>query len=390
MSRVAKVEAYILTVLRDEPYLGSLRSGEAVNEKGYFVRKGNKTVYLDRDRTVLVRVETDSGAVGWGETYGLVAPRATTEIINDLLVDFVVGRDPAEAADIHDDLYGLMRVRGYTGGFYLDALAAVDMALWDVSAREAGKSLADQLGGRLHKSLPCYVSGLPKPTLEERVEYAKGWQLDGFNTFKFAGAVADDGNVAEIAALRAGLGPDALIACDLHWACTAEGAIDQIEAMEEHGLWFAEAPVEPEDVKGLAKVARSVRTPVAVGEEWRTLYEARLRFDADALQIVQPEMGHTGITEFMRICRAAHAQGIAVIPHATIGAGIFLAASLQASLALQGVIGHEYQPSIFDRNSGLISRGIECRKGVYRVAEGPGIGVEPTTEEARSQRTCKA
>lgn len=378
MSRVAKVEAFILTVTRDEPYLGALRSGEEVNDKGYFVRKGNKTVYLDRDRTVLVRVETDSGAVGWGETYGLAAPRATTEIINDLLVDFVVDRYPSQASEIHDDLYDLMRVRGYTGGFYLDALAAVDMALWDVSAREAGRSLAEQLGGRLRKTLPCYVSGLPKPTLEERVEYARGWQKEGFNTFKIAGAVADDGNVEEVSALRTALGPGAGIACDLHWAFTPEGAIAEIKAMEEHGLWFAEAPVKPEDIKGLAKVAQSVRTPVGAGEEWRTLYEAQLRFDADALQIVQPEMGHTGITEFVRICQAAHAQGIAIIPHATIGAGVFLAASLQASLALEGVIGHEYQPSIFNRNTGLITAGIACRKGVYRVADGPGIGVEPT------------
>lgn len=384
MSRVVKVEAFILTVARDEPYLGALRSGEQVNDKGYFVRKGNKTVYLDRDRTVLVRVVTDSGAVGWGETYGLAAPRATTEIINDLLVDFVVGRDPAEASGIHDDLYDLMRVRGYTGGFYLDALAAVDIALWDVAGREAGKSLAELLGGRLRKTLPCYVSGLPKPTLKERVEYAKGWQTKGFNTFKIAGAVADDGNVKEVAELRAALGPDALIACDLHWAFTPEGAIAEIEAMEEHGLWFAEAPVKPEDIEGLAKVAQSVRTPVGAGEEWRTLYEARLRFDADALQIVQPEMGHTGITEFVRICQATHARGIAIIPHATVGAGIFLAASLQASLALEGVLGHEYQPSIFERNTGLITHGIECREGVYRVADGPGIGVEPT-ETAVSQ-----
>ncbi len=378
MSRVAKVESFILTVARDEPYLGALRSGEEVNDKGYFVRKGNKTVYLNRDRTVLVRVVTDSGAVGWGETYGLAAPRATTEIITDLLVDFVVGRAPAEASEIHDDLYDLMRVRGYTGGFYLDALAAVDMALWDVSAREAGKSMAEQLGGRLRKTLPCYVSGLPKPTLGERVEYAKDWQTKGFNTFKIAGAVADDGIVEEVSALRAALGQDALIACDLHWAFSAEGAISEIKAMEKHGLWFAEAPVQPEDIKGLAKVAQSVRTPVGAGEEWRTVHEARLRFDADALQIVQPEMGHTGITEFVRICKAAHAQGIAILPHATIGAGIFLAASLQAGLALEGVIGHEYQPSIFDRNSGLITRGIESREGAYRVADGPGIGIEPT------------
>ncbi len=380
MSRIAKVEAFILTVPRDEPYLGALRKGEEVNPKGYFVRKGNKTVYLNRDRTVLVRVETESGVVGWGETYGLVAPRATIEIITDLLADFVVGRDPGEASEIHDDLYNLMRVRGYTGGFYLDALAAIDIALWDAAGREAEKSVAELLGGRLRKTLPGYVSGLPKPTLEERREFARGWQSEGFNTFKIAGAVADEGNVKEVSALRTALGPDALIACDLHWAFSPEGAIAEIKAMEEHGLWFAEAPVQPEDIKGLAKVAQSVRTPVGAGEEWRTIYEAQLRFDADALQIVQPEMGHTGITEFVRICKAAYAQGISILPHATIGAGIFLAASLQASLALQGVTGHEFQHSIFNRNTGLITEGLECRKGLYRVSDSPGIGIEPTDD----------
>ena len=378
MSRLAKVEAFILTVPRDEPYLGALRKGEEVNAKGYFVRKGNKTVYLDKDRTVLVRVETESGVVGWGETYGLVAPRATTEIITDLLADFVIGREPADASKIHDDLYNLMRVRGYSGGFYLDAWGAVDIALWDAAGREAGKSVAELLGGRLHDGIPAYVSGLPKPTLEERVQFALEWQARGYNSFKFAATVADDGNVREMSELRSALGADAKISCDMHWAHTPEGAIAEIHAMEPHDLWFAEAPIVTEDIHGLAKVAASTKTPTAVGEEWRTLFDANLRFDLNAVQIVQPEMGHTGITEFVRIAREAYSRGIPLLPHATIGSGIFLAASLQTGLAMEGLMGHEFQHSIFNRNTGLISDGLECSEGLYRVTDSPGIGVEPT------------
>jgi len=378
MSRVTKVEPFVLILARDEPYLGVLRKGEDKNEKGYFVRKGNNTVYLDRDRTVLVRVETESGAVGWGETYGLAAPRATTEIISDLLSDFVIGREAADAAAIHSDLYDLMRVRGYFGGFYLDALAAVDIALWDAAGREAGKSVAELLGGRRRDTLPAYVSGLPKPTLVERMEFAKRWQEKGFNSFKIAGTVADDGNVTEVAALRSALGPDALIACDMHWAYDPDGAIKEIKAMEAHDLWFAEAPIEPEDIKGLARVAQSVETPIGAGEEWRTLYEAQLRFDVNGLQIVQPEMGHIGISEFVRINEAAHSQGISILPHASIGVGIFLAASLQTSLALEGLIGHEFQHSIFNRVPGLVTDGLSCFEGAYHVADAPGIGIEPT------------
>ncbi len=96
--RVARVEAFMLTVPRETPYLGTLRPGEEVNERGYFVRRGNKAVYPNFDRNVLVRITTKQGVIGWGETYGIVAPRATMEIITDLLAAFVVGRDRSMSA----------------------------------------------------------------------------------------------------------------------------------------------------------------------------------------------------------------------------------------------------------------------------------------------------
>ncbi len=380
MSRVVKLESYILTVPRDEPYLGALREGEEPNRRGYFVRKGNKTVYPTVDRSVLVRLETESGAVGWGETYGIVAPKATTAIIEDLLADFVLGREPAEASDIHDELYNLMRVRGYTGGFYLDALAAVDIALWDAAGREAGKPIFELLGGRKNETLSGYISGLPKRTLAERAAFAREWLGRGFDRFKFAAPVADEGIVREMEGLREALGSEARIACDMHWAHTPDEAIAAIRQMEPYDLWFAEAPIATENVKGLAQVAHSVDTPIGAGEEWRTLFEAQLRFDVDAVNIVQPEMGHTGITEFVRIARAAHERGIQVLPHATIGSGIFLAASLQSSFALEGVIGHEYQHSIVERNHDLITEGMGCSNGLYYVSDSGGLGIEPTED----------
>tara|TARA_B100001057_G_scaffold464563_1_gene519881 strand:- start:138 stop:1310 length:1173 start_codon:yes stop_codon:yes gene_type:complete len=380
MSRIAKVESYILTVPRDEPYLGALRAGEEPNRRGYFVRKGNKTVYPSVDRSVLVRVETEDGVVGWGETYGIVAPKATTAIVEDLLTEFVIGRDPFDASEIHNDLYNLMRVRGYGGGFYLDALGAVDIALWDAAGRTAGKPIYELLGGRKQEKVPGYVSGLPKRTLEERAAFAKEWLDRGFDKFKFAAPVADEGIVREMEKLREVLGNEASISCDMHWAHTPDGAIAAIKEMEPYGLWFAEAPIATEDVKGLGRVAHSVDTPIGAGEEWRTLYEARLRYDANAVHIVQPEMGHTGITEFVRISKAAHERGIQILPHATIGSGIFLAASLQASFALKGIIGHEYQHSIVERNHNLITKGIGCSDGLYFLSDTGGLGIEPTEE----------
>lgn len=376
---VARVEAFSITIPRAEVYLGGLRAGEVANDRGYFIRKGNRTVYPVFDRSVLVRIETRDGIVGWGETYGIVAPRAPMAIIDDLLGPFVVGRDPGDVAVIHEDLYDMMRVRGYSGGYYLDALAAIDIALWDIAGKRAGLPLARLLGGRRRETIPAYVSGLPRPTRPERVAFAKEWQAKGFDAFKIAMPVSD-GTGAEIAALRAALGREARIACDMHWGYSAAEAVRQIDAMAEHGLWFAEAPVNPEDIEGLAAVARMARVPVAAGEEWRTVFEARPRIDRGAVSIIQPEMGHTGITQFMRIARYAEAHHLDIIPHATIGIGIFLAASLQASAALQHVSFHEYQHSIFEPNRRLIRSTMDCRAGFYHVPDGAGLGVEPSEE----------
>ena len=377
---VESVEVFTLTLPRDTPYLGALRPGEAPNAQGYIVRKGNRTVYPTFDRSVLVRVRTGDGTVGWGETYGIVAPGAVGAIVNDLLAGFVIGREVENPSAIYDDLYDLMRVRGYTGGFYVDALAAIDIALWDIAGKQAGKPVSQLLGGAKQADISAYVSGLPEPTMAGRADLARRWQDHGFDAFKFATPVADDGPAAELENLRSALGPDARIAADMHWNQTADEALALIEAMKPHGLWFAEAPVRTEDIAALEKVSKGTDVPVAVGEEWRTVWDMRHRVERCRIAIVQPEMGHKGITNFTRIGALAAECGIQVIPHATIGAGIFLAASLHASATLPTLAGHEFQHSIFEPNRRLLVGDMDCREGRYSLPTGPGLGVEPSEE----------
>ncbi|MGO4835590.1 enolase C-terminal domain-like protein, partial [Rhizobiaceae sp. 2RAB30] len=121
----------------------------------------------------------------------------------------------------------------------------------------------------------------------------------------------------------------------------------------------------------------STGIPLALGEELRTAYEYRPRFEARAMSIVQPEMGHTGIAEFIQIGRMAQTFHMNVIPHASISVGIFMAASLQAASALQNVPYHEYQHSVFDRNLAYADGDMGCADGAYIVPTGAGIGVEP-------------
>ena len=184
--RIQDIEVFIVDLRQDKPYLGSLREGETINDAGYFVRQGNRTVYPRNNRSLVVRIRTRDGVEGWGETYGLVAPQATAAIINDLLRSFVIDRDPFTVESLHDELYDLMRVRGYTGGFYLDALAAIDIALWDIVGKARNQSVAQLLHEEPLEFIPSYVSGLPEDTLEKRCELARSWQGRGFTSFKFA------------------------------------------------------------------------------------------------------------------------------------------------------------------------------------------------------------
>ena len=236
------------------------------------------------------------------------------------------------------------------------------------------------LGGRRHPSLPAYVSGLPKATLDERVELALQWQARGFSAFKFASAVSHEGTVEEMAALREGLGPHAEILCDMHWKHTAPKAIKLIDQMDQHNLCVAEAPCRPEDIAGQAQVAAAVRCPVGIGEELRTVYEYAPRLERRAMGVIQPEMGRTGITSFMEICSMAKGFGCAVMPHASIGIGIFQAASLHAAATLPHLVYHEYQHSIFDHNLRYITGDMTCADGRFTVPSGPGLGVQPNEE----------
>jgi galactonate dehydratase len=178
-------------------------------------------------------------------------------------------------------------------------------------------------------------------------------------------------------AIRAAVGQAPKILVDLHWRYTALEAIQLIEKLDRYDLYLAEAPVESEDMEGQAQVARSVKTQVAIGEELRTVYEYRPRFTNRCMNVIQPEMAHTGVTAFWRICQMAQAFHCKVMPHATVNVGIVQAASLQVSATLGNLAMHEYQHSIFDRNLQFVETTMRCEAGYFTLPEGPGLGVEP-------------
>lgn len=381
--RIRHVEAWALSLPRDEPYLGPMESGIPVTAAGLFVRPGNRSIYSEHDHCVLVRIETADGLTGWGEAVAVVAPKVVTTVIADILADQLIGRAATDVQTLTDDLYQLMRVRGFSSGFYVDALAAVDIALWDLLGKRTGLPVGTLLGGIRRTRIPVYASGLPAPTLDARVALARSFQDRGFVALKFAAAVSHDGIVTEIAALREALGPAMQIFCDMHWKYSAAEAIALIRRMEAHRLDLAEAPVHPEDIEGLAAVAAAVDTPLGAGEEWRTPYEFLPRLQRGVPDVLQPELGRCGLTFMQRIGTLAQAWHRRLMPHASIGIGIFQAASLHFAATRDDLPFHEYQHSIFDRNLAYVETTMRCADGCFVLPEGPGLGITPREEVFR-------
>lgn len=371
--RIAHVEALAVRVARPvAPHMGHALQP---NERGYLVDPDNGTIYPADDRTLLLRVTCEDSSVGWGETYGIVAAGAVRELVDDVIAPLLRGRDPLDVQHLWQALYDLMRVRGYTTGFWLDALAAVDIALWDLCGKHLGQPVRKLLGGGARKAIPAYITHIPGSDEAAKLDAVAALRDEGFKAFKVHASSAFD-PVALIHAMRARF-PDIEIMLDLHWNHTAGEAANIARAIEPCNIAFLEAPVHTEDIDGLVRLAAATRIPLAVGEEWRTVFDAHARLKTGAVSVVQPEMGRTGITQFMRICQLADVHHVRVAPHATIGFGIFMAASLHASAAAAMLSLHEVQNHFVHRHLDHFDTAMRCEGGRYAFPEGPGLGIEP-------------
>lgn len=371
--RIAQVETFHIRIPQPpSPHGGRML---AVNAEGYIIDPDNGTIYPADDRTLLVKITCEDGTVGWGETYGIVAAGAVRALVADVIGPYLGGKDPLDVQVIWQSLYDMMRVRGYTTGFWLDALAAVDIALWDLCGKCLGQPVHKLLGGQYRRTVPAYITNIAGSDLAEREEAVATLHDKGFRAFKVHAASSFD-YVELLHRLRARF-PDIDLMLDLHWCHTAAEAVAIARRIEPCRIAFLEAPCHTEDVDGLAHVAAATTIPVAAGEEWRTVHDAHQRLKSGRLGVIQPEMGRTGITQFMRICQLADIHHVRVAPHATIGFGVFMAASLHAASAAAALWMHELQNNFLFKHLHHFDTAMTCDGDGFRLPAGPGLGIAP-------------
>ena len=377
--RITSVEAIPVRIKRDEAYLGALPPG--AGDDAYFLRPPYRALYSTRFETAFVKIATDEGIIGWGEALAPVAPEVVCTIVEQLLAPVLRDRDPLAGDALWGTMYDLMRERGHYGGFMLDAISACDIALWDVRGKALGQSVRTLLGGPHRSTVPCYVSGLPKPTDDERVALAAAWVDRGFTAFKLAAGYGTERDAASMRALRHQLGPSCALLLDAHWVYGLDEAVVLGRRLEELDVAAFEAPLNPEDLEAHVRLADAIAVPVAVGETERTRYQFKPWLVRRGADLLQPDVGRTGISELVKIAHMAEAFDIPVAPHLSVGLGICIAASIQVAAAIPNLAMLEFQPPVFELANTLLEVPLVCRDGSYELPDGAGLGV--AIDEAR-------
>lgn len=382
--KVVSVEAFPLQAQPAETYWGARTwSSDRGGDIGaYPVETRRRYIYSPTIDTCLVRIQSDDGVVGWGECKAPVAPVVAATLVRDLLSPLVIGTSLDEVTVTWERMYAGMRVRGHASGFWLEALAGVDIALWDAWARTLGQPLHALLGGAFRSAVPVYASGLParassagRAGQDELRNEAHRLHDNGWTAVKVAIGVDPRGDLASIETVREVFGPDAVVLADAAGAYDVRQAVFVGRGLTDLGVGFFEMPVPPEQVDAYRYLAARLDVPLAL-DSLSTRHQALEFLRAEALHVLQPDVCRAGgITETMRIAALADAFGAIATPHVSIGSAVHFAASLQCAAAIPN---HQIMEHWIGTNP--LGRTVapdldEPADGVRRLSGGPGLGI---------------
>ena len=327
-------------------------------------------LYSVNFETALIRVEMADGTVGWGEAQAPLAPEVACSIVEHLLRPAVVGEEFAGTAAgialLWDRMYATMRVRGQTGGFMLDAISGVDIALWDVAGKMAGKPVCELLHEAPKKFIPAYLSGTSGLTPRDRAAFAARYADEGFSLVK----LYYESEWGELLAIADLLPAGMRFAVDALWHLPPERAIAMALELDLRDARWLECPLYPEDVEGHLELAAAIATPIAVGESYRTLQE--LRPFLGIAGVLQPDLGRCGITGARRIAAAFSGE---VVPHLSIAMGPQIAAALHFAAATENCHLCEFNPNVLETANSFLAEPLVREGGVYLTPSLPGLGI---------------
>jgi L-alanine-DL-glutamate epimerase-like enolase superfamily enzyme len=319
---------------------------------------------------VVLEMGTDEGVQGIGVTFFGGALTGTLKAAVDALGALTLGLDPLRPELVRDTL-ATAAVSCGPGGIFSLAIAAIDIALWDIKGKALGVPVAKLLGG-LRDRVPTYASGaLMRGFPLEVVERSAARLVErGFRQMKMQlalpGHTTPDIEVERTRVIRAAAGRDVDLMCDINQRWDVRQAISIGRRVEEFGLFWLEDVVACDDYRGMAEVARALATPVAGGEYVYGLPPFRHMMEAGSVDIPMIDVLRAGgITQWMKIAAMAQAFNLPVVSHLLPEIHVHMIAAIPNGLTV------EYMPW----SSRLYEEVPRPDKGMLAVPDKPGLGL---------------
>ena len=288
-----------------------------------------------RRRSLVLEIETADGTVGYGEAFGPAGTNAA--LIDEVYAPLLLGRDARDRETLWLELYNAMRDHGRKGTA-LEALSAVDIALWDLAGKHFGAPCHRLAGRNYRRQVAAYATGFYRKQVAGGltgqapllVEEAQRYVAAGFTALKVKIGFGIEDDVAVVAAVRDAVGPEVRLMVDANHAYDRAAAREVARRIDRYRIDWFEEPLVPEDQRGLGRLRRESPVPVATGEAefGRWGFAELLRHEA--ADIVQPDCcAAGGLTEVLKVADLADAAHVRCIPHVW-GTGVAVAAALQA------------------------------------------------------------
>jgi L-rhamnonate dehydratase len=333
--------------------------------------------------SLIVVVTTDAGIAGYGEVDSsphmvkAVIEAPTSHLRARGLRDTLVGQNPLETDRLWDLMYQASLYIGREG-LVIQAMAGIDLALWDIKGKVFGVPVSTLLGGVYQKRLRAYASHMfdfePHVTARKAREAADA----GFTAVKFGWEpMGPDPALDEelVKGVRRAVGDEVRVCIDAGLAWDAKTAIQRCKLFEPYDLFWLEEPLPPDDLRGYQKLTSAVSTRIAAGEEECTPAGFTRLMDKGNIDVVQVDLSRVGFTQAMRIAMLAQQRGLPCCNH-NFTTDINVAAALHFLAAIPNALMLEYCVEPSPLRTGVTREPIQVVDGYAAVPEGPGLGID--------------
>jgi len=347
----------------------------------------------------IVRITTDQGIDGIGQS-GCWGYMEATDSIVKKFKDYLIGKDPL---DIEHHWQYLYRMGPFRGSVINGALSAVDIALWDIKAKNFSTPVWQLLGGKVRNKIRLHLlMGSDRPDAADQGTSPEGLRLnavdavkegftalkidplpDGYQSMTLSRLISDTRD--NVAALREGAGLDVDIILEIHRKLTPMNAIALAEQLIEFNPLFFEDPIQIDSIKSQAEIAKRTTLPLANGERMHNIWEFREMFEMGGSQYARPDLGLAGgITHVKKIAAIAESYHSALVTHNFLGP-VLTAAACNIDTSIPNFVTQEYSTIDESKINSIFQSEWKRKGGFIKVPDQIGLGVNVDYELLKKQ-----